>query len=186
MNSHAHDNVRRLLAEAFEVFPAVVLGAGDEIVSPTADPDDGWTVQNDFPGKTWHNLIYYHYRHDWAMLFRWVLTDEAYVDVLPSYLCGSLIWPQIEAVTIAADLLMPIDEKLVSDAKGRRFSRLFATLSSKQRAVLSGFLSYKLSNEVDSFELYFSRGAADIHAAIVEYWGVPTIEDTGPGTEHQA
>lgn len=175
-------NVRHLLAEAFEVFVARTLGAAGNVASsePGSDPDDASTIENEFSGLTWHNLIYYHYRWDRALLLRWSLTDEAYLEVLPSYLCSSLLWPEVESFKIAADLLAPIDTEFADDRKIRRFQYVLEHLPEEQRHVIARFLVYFLAREGAAFEDQFSVTTDKIKEAIDRYWGITAREIRRP------
>lgn len=124
-----------LLRDAFEVFLAKTLASAGPITDSSADPDDADTIENEFAGRTWHNLIYYHYRWAGSLLLRWSLTDAAYVEVLPSFLCACVLWPAVDSINIAADLLAPIDTKFVRDWKTSRFQYLNTNLSGRHRAV---------------------------------------------------
>jgi hypothetical protein len=163
-----------LLAEAFDSFVARTLGTTDEIASnePGSDPDDASTIESEYSGKTWHNLIYYHFRWDGALLLRWTLTDAAYVEVMPSFLCASLIWPIIEPTRIAGDLLAPIDVGFATDHKTSRFRYVVQHLTPRQRSVVGKFLMYFLATHRTMFENYFSRSSEEIKAAINQDWVV--------------
>lgn len=162
----------QLLADAFDAFIDRKLGETAEIVSNEAgsDPDDASTIENEFSGKTWHNLIYYHFRWDGALLLRWSLTDAAYVEVLPSFLCASLIWPGIESTIIAGDLLAPINVQFTGEFKIGRFQYVFQHLTPRQKRVVGRFLVYFLGRDRLLFEQYFSKSAPEIRVAIDQYW----------------
>jgi hypothetical protein len=51
--------VTQLLAVAFETFVARSLGTPGEVAltEPESNPNDASTIENEFSGKTWHNLI---------------------------------------------------------------------------------------------------------------------------------
>lgn len=176
--------LRDVIAAVFEEFIAHPLGAASDISTkdPGVDPDDADTVEKEFRGRTWHDLIYFHYRWDRALLLRWALTDEAYLEALPSYLCASLIWPEVEALKIAADLLAPIDKRFGPDWKEwkiRRFRYAREGLGGRAKTVVRNFLIYSLESDSEEFEFYFSASNHLIRMAIDEYWS-GDAERSGP------
>src|SRR5260370_22618325 len=118
-----------LLANTFEVFTARSLGLDARITTGNLEATENWeaqTIEDEFRGLTWHNLIYYHHRWDKLLSCRFVLTDDAYVEVLPSFICACLIWDEIDSVSLAEDLLAPITRE---DCSAKRFEYMMQHLS---------------------------------------------------------
>jgi hypothetical protein len=86
-------------------------------------------------------------------------------------LCASVLWPEVDCVTIASDLLAPIDSQFTHELKTRRFQYVSQSLTRGQVLLVGRFLKYFLAREVAAFEHYFSASHEEISAAIDQYWG---------------
>ena len=104
------------------------------------------------------------------MLLRWSLTDASFKEVLPSYLCASLLWPAIEACQIAADFLVPISQSFETERRRRRFHYLVGNLTEKERALVGRFLLFFLGRDGGGFEEYFGIPETEIREAIGRWW----------------
>jgi hypothetical protein len=115
-------------------------------------------------------LIVYHGKWDQSLSSMSFLTDQAFVELLPSYLCACVLWNGVEAEALARSLLAPLATGETETLHRPRFEFVQSALSNRNRSVLGSFLLYLLE-EPDGFEFTFDLDKQSIAAAIKKYWG---------------
>jgi hypothetical protein len=160
--------LRKLLVSVFDLFVARRLGANGRIT--IGNSLEAEQLENEFRGLTWHNLISYHHRWDSSLSSSAFLTDEAFLNVLPSYLCACVVWMRVEADVVARILLAPLIAKEARDHHLLRFRYVHKSLSAEQRAIVWEFLLAMATEHAFDFEQSFRGDPEGLPAAIDRIW----------------
>lgn len=164
-----HLTLQAILARAFEVFAARPVGNEGRIT--IGESLEAAQIEGEFRGSTWPALIIYH-KWDSSLSSISFLTYEAFSELLPSYLCASVLWPQIEAEALALSLLVPLRSDVDEGLWLSRFEFLHQALSRRKRSAVGSFLLYLLEEHLEGFEFTFNIDRQAIAEAIKKYWGV--------------